>query len=265
MVKPTAITLDEASEVSAYDVVSEQGLLGKSIDNVTVKRTIKANSWSTLVLPFDMNASEIKANFGDDVALNTFTGFTPSEEIDSKNRPLSVSMDIMPYDINGGIEANKTYFVKVSQPVSTIEVKEKTLKFDSNLQNTPTSVVFGTVAGQVATATGFYSTGVIPSGAMFLAGNKFYYSIGADKMKAFRSFITLPFVLSGFTIPGEESSAAKVFSFFDHEETTAIQDVDANKAHDNNVYTLTGVWAGNDLSVVKPGLYIQNGKKVVVE
>lgn len=47
--------------------------------NVRVKRTIKANEWSTLVLPFAMTAEQVKSAFGNDVQLADFTGVETEE------------------------------------------------------------------------------------------------------------------------------------------------------------------------------------------
>ena len=47
---------------------------------VKVIRTIKADEWSTICLPFDMNESQVKAAFGCDVQLGDFTGYTATVE-----------------------------------------------------------------------------------------------------------------------------------------------------------------------------------------
>ena len=41
---------------------------------VRVKRTINANEWSTICLPFAITAEQVKGVFGDDVQLGDFTG-----------------------------------------------------------------------------------------------------------------------------------------------------------------------------------------------
>ena len=53
--------------------------------NVTVKRTIKAGIWSTIVLPFDMTTQQLTSAFGDDVELANFTTWETTDYDDNDN------------------------------------------------------------------------------------------------------------------------------------------------------------------------------------
>ena len=68
----THVVLDETSTTAP--VAS-----GGAVD-IMVKRTIKANEWSTLVLPFSLTADKVKAMFGDNVKLAKYTGSTKNTE-----------------------------------------------------------------------------------------------------------------------------------------------------------------------------------------
>ena len=61
------ITLDENSTLPP---VAHEGV------NVKVVRTIKANEWSTVCLPFAMNLTKAKAAFGDDVQVRKYANYT---------------------------------------------------------------------------------------------------------------------------------------------------------------------------------------------
>ena len=103
--------------------------------------------------------------------------------------------------------------------------------------------------------TGTFVAGtVVPKHSLFLSENKFYYSVGKTKMKAFRAYFTLSDVLS------DVSQAAARVHFLVEGETTGIKSVDSSKSIDNSIYDLQG------RRVVKPGkgLYIKNGRKEVV-
>ncbi len=91
-------------------------------------------------------------------------------------------------------------------------------------------------------------------------GNLGFYWAAADgaavKYQAGKAFLAVPKV-----------SGAKLFSsiVFDDDETTGIEAVETVKPTDAAVYTLMGVRVGNDLNTLPKGLYIQNGKKVLVK
>ncbi|MBQ9356843.1 MAG: hypothetical protein IJT98_06105 [Prevotella sp.] len=65
IVDPTRIVLDETSTTKPDNATSV---------NVRVKRTINANEWSTICLPFDMTEAQVKTAFGDDVKIANFMG-----------------------------------------------------------------------------------------------------------------------------------------------------------------------------------------------
>lgn len=98
---------------------------------------------------------------------------------------------------------------------------------------------------------------IVPEKTLFLSGNKFYYSIGATKMKAFRGYFDFFDVLTEV-----DDSYAKVRFFID-ETATEIEGVGVSMQTDA-VYSVSGVCMGtaDRLKVLPKGLYIVNGKKV---
>ncbi len=85
--------------------------------NVRVKRTIKANEWSTICLPFAMTEAQVKAAFGDDVELADFASWTPEE--DDEGAIVSITVGFT--DVTE-IEANHPYIIKVSSAISEFTV-----------------------------------------------------------------------------------------------------------------------------------------------
>ena len=80
--------------------------------DVRVKRTIKANEWSTICLPFAMTWAQVESAFGEDVQLADFSDYDTEEEGD----------DVTGITINFtdayGIEANHPYIIKVSSAIT---------------------------------------------------------------------------------------------------------------------------------------------------
>ena len=88
----TRIVLDEISTTAPED---SDGAV-----DVRVKRTINANEWSTICLPFAMTEAQVKAAFGEGVQLGDFTGYDTTKEGDE------VVCITVNFDVVTAIEAN---------------------------------------------------------------------------------------------------------------------------------------------------------------
>ena len=114
----TAVTVTEASEydVVLYETSTTAPVASNGEVNVLVKRTIKANEWSTICLPFDMDATQVKAAFGNDVQLADADSYETTED----------GGDIVGINIKfnnaTAIEANHPYIIKVSSAITSFVV-----------------------------------------------------------------------------------------------------------------------------------------------
>ena len=212
--------------------------------NVVVKRTIKANDWSTICLPFEMSEEQVKAAFGDDVELADFTSWS-SEEDDDGN---IVSINIDFTDVTE-IEANHPYIIKVTETISKFNVDGVDIEVDEE-----PVVQVGKKKAERGYFTGCYVANTeVPENNLFLSENKFWYSKGLTKMKAFRGFFELADVLTAV-----EGADSRISMSFDN-QAEGIKETSSLKSQSSNLYDLQG------RRVVKPGkgLYIQNGRKVI--
>ena len=211
--------------------------------NVKVKRTIKKDEWSTICLPFAMDATQVKAAFGDDVLLKDFTSW--SSEEDDEGNIVSISIG---FASATSMEANHPYLIKVSSIVNEFTV--------NSIDITPTATPKKEVGKGKKKGT-FYGTfaanTTVPENKLFLNDNKFWYSKGSTKIKAFRGYFDLYDILTS----AEEASTRIDFNF---DETTGIKEVHGN-ANVEGTYDLQG------RKVEEPvkGLYIVNGHKVVIK
>ena len=86
--------------------------------NVHVRRTINADSWSTIVLPFSMTVAQVKSAFGDDVELADFIGCDTQTDGEGNVTGIKVK-----FEDATSIEANHPYIIKVSEAVTEFTVE----------------------------------------------------------------------------------------------------------------------------------------------
>jgi hypothetical protein len=98
----------------------------------------------------------------------------------------------------------------------------------------------------------------IAENKLFLSDNKFWYSNGSTKMKAFRGYFDFYNILTN-----KDTSGSRVMLSFD-DETTDIKHVTVNMKYDNGEwYTLDG--RKLDKKPTAKGVYVKEGRKVVIK
>ena len=229
-VAPQEISLDENSDniVEAAENV-----------NVTLKRTFyKDGEWNTLCLPFAV--ADAKTAF-DNAELR---------EVDTEKS----NGNTIVFKEATAIEAGKPYLIKwVNSSAAAVNVEKKFEGVTLVAAATPVEVNNGGIS-----LNGFYkmteASELGASVAAIGAGNKLFKVI-EGKMKGFRA----AFVLSS----GAEATKYNVVI---DGTATGIEDlvIDGVKAN-GRVYNLNGQYVGNSLNGLQPGLYIQNGKKIIVK
>jgi hypothetical protein len=232
------------------------------LKNVLVKRTISANNWNTICLPFDMSAEQIASAFGDaTVQLADFTGCVPTYDGDN-----CTAIKVNFTDATT-ITANKPCLIKVSKAIKefkvdgvTINADEENARIDKDPYKSKGKWYYNSMIGTYTPET---PIGNSNSYQLFLSNNKFYYSKGTAKMKAFRAFFDFQDEL---TDKSAGVSNAKISFFVD--ETTGISDIKSKTKVDSDaVYNINGQYVGKniDLNKLPKGVYIINGKKKIVK
>ena len=213
----------------ALNESSTPSLEDNVVRDVTLTRNFIAG-WNTICLPFAVAAADMESKFGANVKLYDCTGF--SENVLSFEQ------------VNTGIVAGKPYLIYVADAINTpITFLNATISATAPVNTVLSGVTFhGTFAPIAAggVLTGKY--GISSNGRIAKANS-------ATHMNGFRGYLE-----------GELSSAR--ISIFD--ETTGISRIyDANEVFgkDAKVYNLSGQKVEN----AKKGVYIVNGRKVVVK
>ena len=242
---PFRIVIGEPSDIRTelFETSTELPAAANNV-NVRVYRTINANEWSTICLPFAMTAAQVTEAFGNDVQLADFNDY----DFDDEAGTISVK-----FTNATTIEANHPYIIKVSKGVTeftangvTIDPKEAIVDFDTSRRKNQPRQMVGT----------YVANTVLDWGTLFLSGNQFWYSIGSTKMKGYRAYFNFIDLLTEF----EDNYEARINMSF--EETSGIHDNNRETTTDSHYYDLQG---RNVENPANKGLYISNGKKVVVK
>ena len=235
-----AIVLDENSTIAPETATGVK---------VIVKRTIKADSWSTICLPFAMTEEQVKEAFGSDVELGDFLGCDKDDETGAITVNFSTAVL--------AIEANHPYVIRVSKAINEFSVDNVDIVPEEEVSIDLDEVTTGSGRNKKTTYNSFIGTYVadteVPDYALYLQDNQFWFSTGQTKMKAFRAYFDL--ATSGAEYEG---ASAPVYFSFDN-ETTGIKNLSRETTANGRYYNLNG----QRVVAPKRGLYIQDGKKII--
>ena len=199
--------------------------------NVTLTRSISADKWSTIILPFDLTAAQVTSTFGENAKVAQFTG----KDATSVTMSTTTTMN-----------ANEPYMIKVTgseytSPVAingvTIETGDKFKRLDD------------------FTFQGVYESGKIPSGAYYVKNNQLYTANGNQNIKPFRAYFT-----------SEVGSAHGLTLIIDDGgETTTIALLKADGTMETIAEGKVFDLQGRHVAQPTKGMYIVNGKKVIIK
>lgn len=229
------------------DETSTTALNATTDVDVRVIRTIKANQWSTICLPFAMTEAQVKTTFGDDVELGDFTGWKATSYNDDDD-PTSITVS---FTNVSAIEANHPYIIKVSSAITEFNVDGVSICPEDN----PIKELGKVSKKTYGSFTGSYVPTTIDEECLFLNENKFWYSTGKTKMKGFRAYFYFQGVLASYN----EEASTRIAMSFDNSGITGIQDL--NSVTEEHFYDLQG------RRVEKPikGMYVTKGKKAIIK
>ena len=238
------ITLDENSETLP-------SATGEVVD-ILVKRTIPANRWNTICLPFAMSEEQVKEVFGEDVELAEFIEYEVTEE-NGEVTKINVIFDSALLD-EEGFMANYPYIIKTRKDISefmvssTIEPDEENAYAEyNNGRGGSRKEVYGTFYGTLRAGKR------LEANQLFLNQGNLWYSVGNNTIKAFRGYFDFVDVLSS------NEPASNVRIIIDG-NTTGIEAITG--------FVKNNIWydlQGRQVRTTNGGIYINNGKKNVMK
>lgn len=203
--------------------------------DVQLKRSLTPAQWNTFCVPFTISKDVITEKFGAGTLVYTFG---------------SMNGNVMNFKASTTIEAGKPYIVK-----PTKEVVDPIFTCVNIVENDP---VKSGADGFFMQGTYGAKTDLLDDGTnLFLGdGNKFYKPAkGSTKMKGMRAFFIVP---QGTNLAALRANIDGATTAID-ELTTVVE-----QPTDNRIYNLQGQFVGTSFEGLH-GVYVQNGKKVLVK
>ena len=216
---------NEANNIEAWE-----------ISDITLNRTLVADKWNTLCVPFAISGEEIKANFGEGTLV---------EKLDAVNGNTVNFADAT------SIEPGVPYLIKPTVAGTTYTFNGKEVSADAPKAEGNADVTFQ----GIYSPTDITNNGTVKAAGVTEDGKVLFVNAGS-KTKAFRCF---------FTISDNASITPAMLKVSIKGVETAINSIvmDNSNATDNAIYNLQGQRVnGNSLT---KGIYIKNGKKFAVK
>ena len=242
-------TFGAAQTATSIAGVAESGYTYAAQDNatVTLTRTLLAGTWNSLVLPFSMNETQVRAAFGDDTQVYYYNGVASNKFKFLKHYYQVIQAGVPCLIVPSKVSSNNTY-----------TIKGVTINSDATTVSKDGYIFTGTYAASTVMVAGSYFVGHEQNST---AARLYNTDSGEKTITGLRAYLK----------PGT-TNAAKVtgLSFDDDNSTvTAIEDVTTDVTVNNgNIYNLSGqlVKTGaTNLDGLDKGIYILNGKKYVVK
>lgn len=224
-VKTFVYNENEANNIEAWE-----------ISDITLNRTLVADKWNTLCVPFAISEEEIKANFGEGTLVEKFD---------------AVNGNTVNFANATSIEAGVPYLIKPTVAGTTYTFNGKEVSADTPKVEGNADVTFK----GIYSPTDITNNGTVKAAGVTEDGKVLFVNPGS-KTKAFRCF---------FTISDNASITPAMLKISIKGVETAINSIvmDNSNATDNAVYNLQGQRVnGNSLT---KGIYIKNGKKFAVK
>ncbi len=212
--------------------------------NVTLQRTLSKDYWNTFCVPFALDAEQVTQYFGEGTQLRTYEG--------------NCNNNIVYFATVENIEAGKPYIMKPGNAVVQNPTFEGVSMVATGLDENGNPQAVGDAS--TVQMKGIYNQILLNTDKteLFLGDNDLFYypidDIDARTIGGLRAYFIVP---QGTDIKklraNLDGTPTSLGTIFDTEESNAP------------VYNLQGQCVGNSLRALKSGIYIQNGKKVVVK
>lgn len=220
--------------------------------DVRVVKTLSADEWTSICLPFAMTAEQITAAFGSNVLIGDFNDYELADDENS----ITVKFNLVT-----AIAANHPYIIKVSETIEGftadgVDIDPQEAEINKGTKRRPHSFV------------GTYEAGTeVEEECLYMSEGSLLYSDGTKSVNAFSGYFDFIDVLESSDPSAElrtvidESISGLVKIQISYDTGTMVSQYRLHGIEDTRTYNLQG----QQIEPAKKGLYINNGRKVVIK
>lgn len=255
--RPTDLQRPQVSGVQQLEVVSpnvNDGTPTTFTINTVYVRSMVPDKWYTIMLPFPVSYALLQEVFGEDTQVWGYSGVYDN----------TLCFDELVTEVGDGMEADTPYLIKPGVGKGEYEFNGQDVDY-TPFDASPSLAVAGGKKGDeqyTSTYQGTYTNQKIPTYAYYLKNNLFYYMPGENTTLGWKAY-------GGIVYVSDESNAAQgaKSQFFDlavgHSgDVNVIESYQMEtKASDQPLYNL----AGQQVSQPIRGIYVRNGKKIIIK
>lgn len=219
---------------------------------LTINRTLKADVWNPLVLPFAFNKTFMESFAGEGTALASYSSISGTTS--------SVSLGFSTMDVSSSSTvAGRPYLIKPTTDCTQITYVGEVSATD---QSVGRELKDGSTVLAKYTFTRIYSPTVLATTDYYFANeSKLKQGNGTAKIKGFRGYMK-------YTAPASAREFNPDIDFLidDGENVTSINHIEGLEVvADRPVYNMNGQRISSTTEGLQRGLYIVNGKKYIVK
>ncbi len=206
--------------------------MGVGPAKVALTRTLSSEYWNTFCIPFALTAEQVAEVFGEGTQITEYTGTTAN--------------GVMEFNAVTAIENTVPYLIKPAKTVVNPVIEGVKILYP-DAKAVGTDVQFVGTYSPVELATDGTELFIGKDGRVFAP------AAGKNKINGMRAYIK------------KASATATVAAIsFNGGVVTAVDGVELEGADSLKVYNLNGQCVGNGTKGLKKGLYIVNGKKLMI-
>lgn len=238
-------------DANAKNVTTLKEHDGKNIDKITLERSFAADGgWYTLCLPFALTSDDIATTFKG-ALFNEYKGVTIKADGSALLQFKKVTETV----------AGVPYMVMPRENVSTPVFTNKTITataqtiLQTGIANNGTELTYSFIGV-------FDPTLLSDKNIRFIGGDEgteLLMPVGEGTIKGLRAYFLFP--------NSSEGTITHAKLNIDDDSTTGIISVNvtiANHSNETNIYTLSGQQVSKNQKTLRPGIYLKNGKKIMV-
>ena len=257
--RPTDLQRPQVTGVQQLDVESpnvNDGTIITSIINTVYVRSMDVSKWYTIMLPFPVSYDKLQEVFGEGTQVWGYSGVY--------NNTLCFDEPVTAAEPGEGMEADTPYLIKPGVAKGEYEFNGQDVDY-TPFNGSPSLAVAGGQKGTeqyTSTYQGTYTNQKIPTYAYYLKNNFFYYMPDENTTKGWKAYGGIVYVSDESSVePGTNVSVFDLAVGHSGDASVIESYQMETKASDQLLYNL----AGQQVRQPKRGIYVRNGKKIIIK